>query len=65
MKLSSYQAQLLLAILWHSCRICGDFGGLSETQRVEFYNQILNQQSTEIVDLEAPPATPSAPPGAA
>lgn len=52
MKLSDKQAQFLLSILYDSCRIVGEFGGISAENRLRLLNEIIDQQSPKPVELE-------------
>lgn len=54
MKLSNFQAILLLNIVKDTLSIAGQWGGLYPEQRLDLYNQILQQQSSDLVDLDPP-----------
>ncbi len=56
MKLSSRQACYLMAVLKDSLCIAGmPLGGYNSEQRLALYNEILNQQSGAVVDLDTEP----------
>jgi hypothetical protein len=52
-KLSAKQAQYLLAVLKDTLDMRGfPFGGYTSEQRLAIYNEIVNQQSTVVKELE-------------
>jgi len=53
-RITAFQAQLMFQVLFDSCRIAAPIGGLEADQRLKLSNQILNQQSGEVVDLGTP-----------
>lgn len=53
MKLSAKQAHYLLMVLKDTLNMAGyPFGGYTAEQRLEIYNEIVNQQSSAVKELE-------------
>jgi len=62
MKLSDRQAHLLFLVILDSCRIEMDMGGLNAKQRLQLANEILDQQSQDVVELmKEKPECPTTP----
>ncbi len=53
MRLSNRQALILFEILQHSLHVYGGVAGFSNKTLTKLYEDILNQQSSEVVDLES------------
>lgn len=51
MRVSNIQVILLVNLLKDTLGIAGQWGGMYPNQRLDLYNEILNQQSRVIVDL--------------
>ncbi len=51
MKISDKQAYLLFAVFYETCRIMGAIAGISSEDRLKIYNEIVNQQSDTLVEL--------------
>lgn len=51
MVISERQFQVLFTMLYESLRITGLFGGLTSEAQLALYNEILNQQSAELVKI--------------
>lgn len=52
MKISERQLLVMFDILKHSTRFVGDFGGYDVETRNNLLNDIINQQSNDLVDVK-------------
>jgi hypothetical protein len=55
MKVSEKQLLMLLDIAKDSLRICGAFGGYEPHVRLELVNDLINQQSNELKQVDEQP----------
>jgi len=53
MKLSNKQALMLFQIAKESIQIAGSFAGLTASTRLQLVNDIINQQSTDLIELKS------------
>lgn len=51
MRLTEKQAMVLLDLAKHSLQVCGRVAGYDEETRLRIVNEIVNQQSDDLVDL--------------